>query len=44
MNEQMPEQQSQEVLMVEVSDEALEVAADNELGAPTYAPSLLSPC
>ena len=33
MNEQMLEQ-SEEVLMVEVSDEALEAAADNELGGP----------
>ena len=35
MNEQMLEQQSEEVLTVEVSDEALEAAADNELGGPT---------
>ena len=37
MNEQMLEQQSEEVLTVEVSDEALESAAGNELGgAPTH--------
>ena len=40
MNEQMLEQQSGEVLMVEVSDEALEKAA-NGLGVP--APQLCSP-
>ena len=32
MNEQVLEQQSEEVLMVEVSDEALEATAHNELG------------
>ena len=35
MNEQMLEQQSEEVLMVEVSDEALEAAAENGLEGPS---------
>ena len=38
MNEQMLKQQNEEVLMVEVSDEALEAVGGNELGAPTYPP------
>jgi len=35
MNEQMLEQQSEQVLTLEVSDEALEAAAGNELGGPS---------
>ena len=34
MNEQMLEQQSEEALTLEVSDEALEAAADNGLRGP----------
>ena len=36
MNEQMLEQQSEEVLMVEVSDEALEAAGGSELLGVTF--------
>ena len=44
MNEQMLEQRSEEVLMVEVSDEALEAAGGNDLGGPTYTAPTAYPC
>ena len=42
MNEQMLEQ-SEEVLMVEVSDEALEAAGGNELRGPSLIPGCSLP-